>query len=305
MLKDPINPRVSIGMPVFNGERYLEDTLNSVLNQTYTDFVIYITDNASTDGTEEICKKYAAKDSRIVYKRYSVNVGAAKNYERCFKPANSEYFRWQNADDPIEPRLIEKCIKVLDRYPDVVLAYGKTNIIDGESKFVKEYDDNLELLQDHPSRRFIKCLEKIRFQNLMYGLIRREQLSKTARMKAYVSADINLIAELTLYGKFFEIKEHLFNCRRHEECSSWNMKDKEKLRNFWDPTKKKLLLQTWRNFFEYYKAVFRSPIELSQKSAISCYLFRRAYWQKNIFCSELHEYIKAISAETKKKLILQ
>ena len=288
MNKRPKSPRVSIGLPVYNGDRYLEQTLNSVLKQTFTDFVIYIADNASTDNTEEICKQYATQDSRIVYNRHPVNIGAAGNYERCFLPAKSEFFRWQNADDTIEPRLIEKCLRVLDENPDVVLTYGKTHIIEDEGDVVSEYDDNLALMQDDPSQRFKMCLQNIKLQNLMYGLIRREQLVNTSRMQAFVSADINLIAELSLYGKFFEIQEHLFNRRIHEECSSWDMKDAEKLRIFFNPQKKsKLSFQTWRHFFEFYKAVIRSPIEFSQKTILYYYLFKRAYWQKKELVLEL------------------
>jgi len=284
--------RVSIGMPVYNGSRFIVETLESVLNQTYSDFILLISDNASTDNTGDICQEYAAKDDRICYFRHPKNVGAAGNYERCFAPAKSEYFRWQNADDTIEPTLIEKCVNILDEQKDVVLTYGKSHIINDHSEFVTKYDDNLFLMQDSPVERFIDCLNNIALQNLMYGLIRREELSKTARMGAYFSSDINLIAELTLYGKFYEIQEHLFNCRRHEDCSSWDMSDKEKLREFWNPAKSNMYMQTWRNFYEYYKAVARSPIKITEKQSLFYYLVKHAYWQKNVLGSELGEFFK-------------
>ena len=279
-------------MPVYNGQTYLAHTLDSVLAQTYTDFVLYITDNASTDRTAEICKEYAAKDSRIVYMRNPENVGAAGNYERCFLPAKSEYFRWQNADDPIEPTLIEECIKFLDEHPDYVLAYGKSNIMDADNNITGTYDDNLHLPQERASERFITCLNVIGLQNLMYGLIRREALGHTARMKAYMSADINLIVELTLYGKFHEIPKHLFHCRRHPECSSWDMSDTEKLTNFWAPSKRKLIMQTWRSMYEYYKAVFRAPIPFSEKTILYKYLLKYGYWRKSQMLGELQDLVK-------------
>lgn len=285
-------PRVSIGLPVYNGERYLEETLNSVLRQTFTDFVVYISDNASTDKTEEICRQFADQDSRIVYERHPENIGAAGNYERCFLPAKSEFFRWQNADDLIEPTLIEKCLKVLDKHSDIVLAYGKTHIIDDSGNFVRKYDDNLALMQNSPYQRFKTCLENIRLQNLMYGLIRRDLLAQTARMKAYISADINLIAELTLYGKIYEVPEHLFNRRIHEESSSWDMKDNDTLQKFFNLSKKKLELQTWRNIYQYYKSFNNSPILMNQKIALVFYLLRYSYWRKNILGSELFECVQ-------------
>jgi len=283
---------VSIGMPVYNGERYLEETLDSVLAQTFTDWVLYIADNASTDRTQEICEKYAKDDSRIVYIRNPKNVGAAKNYECCFVPAKSEFFRWQNADDPIEPTLIEDCHALLSQHPDYVLAYGTSRVIDEHGKIMRDYDDNLCLLQDSPSERFIQCLEGIDLQNLMYGLIRREPLARTALLKGYTSSDINLIGELALYGKFGEVPKRLFNRRVHPQASSWDMKDSEKLKNFWDPSKRKLIMQTWRSVYEYYKATLRAPISLTEKTKVGKYLLHHSYWRKDMLVNEISDLIK-------------
>lgn len=283
---------VAIGLPVYNGERYLAETLSSVLNQTFPHFRLFIADNASTDGTEDICRQFAEKDERITYIRNPVNLGAAKNYTRCFEPARSPYFRWQNADDPIEPELLERCVKVLDERPDVVLAYGKSRIIDEDGNLIEEYDDNLDLQSDNPAERFIECMRRIGLQNLMYGLIRRDALARTALLGNYVAADINLIAELTLYGKFHEIPVHLFNRRMHPQASSWERSDEERQRNFWDPQKRKMILQTWRSLFEYHKAVARAPISLSDKRTLFYHLLKQAYWKKQPMKNELVDVIK-------------
>lgn len=286
------NSRITIGMPVYNGERYLEETLGTVLNQTYSDFTVIISDNASTDKTEEICQDISQKDSRINYIRNEVNLGASANYERCFKPARSIYFRWQNADDPIEPTLLENCIKILDENEDVVLAYGKTHIIDEHGQFIEVYDDNLNLPQDKASDRFLAFTNNIGLQNLMYGLIRREALAKTALLGNYLSADINLIGELSLHGKFIEVPLHLFNRRMHPECSTWDKNDDEKLTSFWDPSKRKLIMQTWRSVYEYYKAVMKAPIPFYEKRILAYYLLKRAYWRKKEMKNELVDLMK-------------
>ncbi len=285
-------PRIAIGMPVYNGERYLEETLDTVLKQTYYDFALIISDNASTDRTEEICRDFASKDSRIDYIRNPINLGASQNYKRCFDPAQSEYFRWQNADDPIESTLLERCIKILDEYPDVVLAYGKSKIIDEHGVFTEDYDDNLDLPQDRASDRFLAFTRNVGLQNLMYGLIRREQLANTALLGNYVSSDINLIGELTLYGKFKEIPVHLFNRRMHPEASSWDRKDDERQREFWAPSKGKMVMQTWRSNYEYYKAVLKAPIPTKEKGILSYYQLKRAYWLKEPMKNELVDFIK-------------
>ncbi len=283
---------VDIGMPVYNGERYIEETLESVANQTFEDYRLYISDNASTDRTEEICRDWAKKDPRIHYIRNARNVGAAGNYEVCYRAGDAQYFRWQNADDTIAPTLIEDCLEVLEQEPDVVLAYGKSHIIDANGKFVRAYDDNLFLMQDSPVERFTDCLHNIGLQNLMYGLIRRSSLDQTKRMQAYVSADINLIGELVLYGKFYEIQRHLFNCRRHEECSSWDMSDTKTLREFWQPGKERLVLQSWRGALEFFRAVSRSPLSFRDKRACLTFLLKHYYWRKNEMFSELSDFVK-------------
>lgn len=284
--------RITIGMPVYNGEDYLAETLDTVLAQTYSKFILYIADNASTDRTEEICREYARKDSRIVYARNPKNVGAAGNYERCFTPATTEYFRWQNADDPIGPTLIEDCFNALENDSSIVLAYCKSRIIDDKGTVISDYEDNLSLQQASASERFISCVNVIRLQNVMYGLIRREPLAHTALLGAYTSSDLNLVGELSLYGKFEEIPKRMFNRRVHPESSSWDMSDAEKLKEFWDPSKRKLIMQTWRSMYEYYKAVFRSPVSFGEKLKISKYLLKHAYWRKTAMIGELRDLIK-------------
>ncbi len=279
-------------MPLYNAERYLEHTLQTVLAQTYEDFILYISDNASTDRTQEICKDYVARDSRIKYIKNEVNVGAPGNYERCFTPASSEYFRWQNGDDPIEPTLIERCIEVLDEQPDVVLAYCKTNIIDENGVFLEHYDDKLHLMQDEPVARLQALLDSIGYQNVMYGLIRREPLSHTALMGAYTSSDLNLVGELCLYGKFFEVQEYLFNRRMHPESNSADRHDDEKQVVFWDPSKKKMILPLWRSFYEYFKAAFRAPISWQQKQRIASLLLRRMNWNRQQLGKEFMAFLQ-------------
>ena len=91
--------KVSIGMPVYNGEKFIREALDSLLAQTFTDFELIISDNASTDGTEAICREYAARDSRIRCVRQSENRGACANFQFVLDEAKGEYFMWAAADD--------------------------------------------------------------------------------------------------------------------------------------------------------------------------------------------------------------
>lgn len=284
--------RVYSGMPVYNGERYLEESIVSNLSQTYDDFGLIIADNASTDRTSEICQDYATKDPRITYIRNPQNVGAAGNYAICFKPANSEYFRWSNGDDLIDPGLISECVEVLDRRKDVVLAYGKTRLIDGDGALIENYNDNLNLDQDNPADRFIDCRQRTGLSNVLYGLMRREPLSNTALFGNFVASDMNLIAELTLYGKYHELPDYRFSRRMHELSSSHDRSDENLQRNFWDPSKRRLLMQSWRGLSAYYSAARRAPISAADRRRIYQYLTKTMYWTKGELFAELANYLR-------------
>lgn len=284
--------KVGIGMPVYNGEKYLEASIRANLAQTFTDLVLYIADNASTDRTGDICRDYAARDSRVVYIRNPRNLGAAANYRRCFEPADCQYFRWSNADDLLDPTLVEKCVRVLDANADTVLVYGKSRIIDADGGLMHLYDDGLHLPQESPAERFIAAISAIGLNNFMYGLIRRDALARTRLLGSFQGADINLVLELTLYGKFHELPEHLFSRRMHPEASSWDRADLERQRNFWDPAKRKLVMQTWRRMLEYNRAALRAPIALGEKASVLCFLVKRAYWQRGAMVAELADLIR-------------
>ena len=108
------SPRVSIGMPVYNGADHVAKAIQAILSQTFEDFELVISDNASSDGTDQICRRYAALDPRIRYCRNDHNLGAAANYNRVFELARAEYFKWAAHDDLYAPEYLERCVAELD-----------------------------------------------------------------------------------------------------------------------------------------------------------------------------------------------
>ena len=277
-------------MPVYNGETYLEESIKANLAQTFEDFTLIIADNASTDRTREICLDYASKDERISYLRNPENLGASQNYTRCFEPANCTYFRWSNGDDLLEPQLVERCVEVLDTHPDVVLAYGKTKIIDGDGQLSDHYDDRLNLPQESAIERFRCARASIGLSNVLYGLMRREQLAQTELLGNYIASDINLILELTLYGKFLEVQEPLFSRRMHEDASSWDRSDNDVQREFWDPSKKKMGFSYTRGQYELLRAIRRSPIKPQEKRSLYGFVLKKTYWSKERVWAEIKEH---------------
>jgi len=281
-----MKPKISVGMPVYNGEPYLEQAIQATLNQTYDDFELIISDNHSSDRTEEICRDFAAKDSRLHYIRNSKNIGAANNYNQLFHKSTGEYFRWFNADDLCSNVLHERCLKALEENPHAIMSYGKTNIIDENGNIIKRYEDNLHLLQDCASERFLYYVKKPGLSNAIYGLMRRSVLNKTKLMGSgsYPAADISLIAELSLYGKIVEVPETLFLRRMHAEASSWDRGDVATQQQFWTGNTSNFVMPTLKKEYAFIRAISSSPIGVWEKLVLNKFIFRRIlWWRKQIF----------------------
>src|SRR4029078_13195153 len=143
-------PNVSIGLPVHNGERYLSETIECILKQSYRDFELIISDNGSTDQTHAICRAYEASDRRVRCVRHEVNRGANWNFRHVVGLARGRYFRWSSADDLFATDSLMGCVEILDDHSDVVLCYPKTVLIDFSGKVIRSYDDNLDIIYESP-----------------------------------------------------------------------------------------------------------------------------------------------------------
>lgn len=284
-------PKVSIGLPVYNGERYLSQALEAILAQTYPDFELLISDNASTDRTPEIVREYACTDSRIRYYRNEVNLGAANNFNRVFELARGTYFRWATADDLFAPDSLEQCIAVLDRCAEVVLCYPKTVLIDESGSPIRQYDDNLDLRFTSPVERFMSAMKQMGLLNVQYGLIRSSALEKTSLMGNYPGGDIPLILELTLYGQFWEISQSRFYRRMHSQAlSSITTLDADQ--EFWDPkTKGRIFLRTWRHYSQYLRSILRAPLKSSERVELAYRILRSAIASRQTLVSELNNAV--------------
>jgi glycosyltransferase involved in cell wall biosynthesis len=260
-------PRIAIGMPVYNGERYIESAILSILDQTYTEFDFIISDNASTDRTQEICLAFAAQDSRIHYHRNATNLGAAPNYNRVFQLSSHEYFKWADYDDLLAPEFLYKCIEAMDRYQDVVVCFPSARLI----------DDSGTVLGDHHFKSDTSSPDaRIRFRNLalypdmayqVSGVIRSSVIQKTALHGSYPSSDLVLLAELSLHGRFYEIPEPLFFPRYHSAQSTKGVLSVERSRVVFFDTSNvgKILLPKWMLLFGFLRAIKNGPLDRSAK----------------------------------------
>ncbi|WP_073071427.1 glycosyltransferase family 2 protein [Phormidesmis priestleyi] len=290
-------PRVSVGMPVYNGENYIREALDSILAQTFQNFELVISDNASTDATDEICKEYLAKDERIRYYRTPRNMGATWNQNQVFKLSQGEYFKLAAHDDICAPEFLEKCVEALDQDSSVVLAYPWTKNIDQNGEVTGEYDldGKLKLGSSRPPVRF-RSMHRAFMCYPIFGVIRSAALKQTPLLGSFGHADGALLSRLTLMGRFHEVPQHLFLNRRHPEqstsvCSKDGNCDFYAFLVWWDPDNAgRIVFPTWRLFGEYCKAIAETPITLYDQAR--CYL-TMASWLRTRWVIMLQEVVVA------------
>lgn len=276
--------KVTVGIPVYNGERYLSGALDSILTQTFSNFELIISDNASDDGTEEICRQYAARDARIRYYRNDQNLGAAKNYNRLVELARGEYFKWAAHDDWIAPTYLERCLDVLEQDSSYVLAYSLSVNVDESGKPFEQHKSIRGLDAVSPHARFKAHVGKRGVHhNTVFGLIRTRVLRKTGLIGAYASADRVLNAELTLYGRFFEIDEVLLFKRVHSDAH-WLVHQTRGSRDAWyDPNLAgKKSYPMWRLFQEHLRSIERAPLAWQERMLcrMSMAWWMRVNWRR-------------------------
>jgi len=270
-------PRVSIGIAVYNGERFLSQTLDSLLAQTYRDFELIVCDNCSTDRTEQICRSYSERDSRIRYHRNAANIGAPCNFNLTVSLSRGEYFKWAGADDLCAPEMIERCVAILDQRPEVVLAYAKTRLIDENGAAVNDYEDRLNLQFETPHKRLSYLLWHIVMCNAVFGLIRSRTLRLTRLFGTYSNSDLAFLAELALHGQFVELPTHLF-FRRAVELSAIKYRSPYERMVMFQPGRiGQFSFPNWRLFIGFLSAIHHAPLNWGE--SLRCYA-RMHIWLK-------------------------
>jgi len=216
-------PTVSVGVPVYNGEVYLEQTIEALLDQTYTDFELIVCDNASTDRTREIVEKFTARDDRVRYVRNPTNIGLARNFNRAFQLSRGRYFRWAMADDLVDRTNLADCVAALDADPEAVMAVPSWDLIDAAGqpaaggRQMASFDWDAD-----PSRRMRQFIDMINGPGsiavLAYlsGLVRTEAVWATDQLGSYPCSDHVLLGQLLLRGRFLEVPQRSLHVRLHD-----------------------------------------------------------------------------------------
>jgi glycosyltransferase involved in cell wall biosynthesis len=127
-------PKVSVVMSVYNGDRYLQEAIDSILNQTFADFEFIIINDCSTDNTWEILTDYASRDDRVVLLNNDENLGLTKSLNKGLEVARGEYIARQDADDISLPKRFEKQVSYMDLHSSVAFVSTGVQYINGEGE---------------------------------------------------------------------------------------------------------------------------------------------------------------------------
>ena len=209
-------PRVSIGLPVYNGEDYLAEAIASVLGQTFPDFELVISDNASTDRTSEICRDYASSDSRVRYVRNERNVGAPKNYDLSWERCSGQYFKWLAHDDKLKPGYLAATVSALESNPDLVLCHSVVEYIDEHGEQLGFYRSVAKDCGGRdPAERFAAVILRIHTCVDFFGLMPRKVTENSLLHQCFRGADRAFLAQVALRGPFLQLEEPLVQMRQH------------------------------------------------------------------------------------------
>lgn len=279
-----ICPKISLGMPVYNGKNYIEQAIRSILDQTYSDFEIIISDNASDDGTEDICQYYSGIDNRVRYFRNDTNIGAAKNFNRTVSLAKGEFFKWAAHDDILAPDYLKRCLEVLEQDDSLILCFPMTIIVNEYGDPIGKYEISMKNISSERVDMRFRDLVLINHWGIeIFGLMRKDRIKVTNLLATYPGSDRTFMAELSLIGRFYEIPEYLFYSRDHSERST--RKGSVHSRAGWWDTRNmnRIVFPQWRLYLELIRCVRAAT--LSGRERRACYLCLLRWLTSNLNCA--------------------
>jgi glycosyltransferase involved in cell wall biosynthesis len=261
-------PLVSVGIPVYNGDRYLAQTLDALLAQDLEDFELIISDNASTDATVQIARDYAAKDGRIRYHRNQRNLGLARNFNRAFELARGKYFKWTAHDDWHPKQTLRACTDALESDPSAVLCATAVAIMDEDGHIFDRWHPTVDLCSPPPHVRFHRLIWSMDETHPLFAVIRTDALRQTSLIRSYLGSDRVMLAQLALLGRIRQLPEvmHHYRQPRLRPGGSRPAAQGPRPSVILDPSNRdRLPLRTWRLCAEHLRLVAHTPMEPQHK----------------------------------------
>ena len=290
---DNDSPRISVGLPVYNGEDFLRAAVDSILCQTFLDFELIITDNGSTDATEKVCRQYEAADSRVRYYRYEQNRGAAWNFNNAFAKSRGEFFQWAAHDDLYNERFLESAVQVLDDDPRIVLTFAGTDFIDEDGATTRSYKFPIDVNIASMRKVFFVYATGTHIVHEIFGLIRSDHLRSSPLIGGYPGSDKVLLGYLALRGAFHQIPSTLFFHREHPGRSTKAAAGAKNSAQWFDASKSgRFSLPFLRCSWENAKVVLRSHIEFRKKLQCLFDIARALNWNRGRLSKEILDVMK-------------
>jgi len=280
-------------MPIYNSARHLRSALDSLLNQTLTDFELIISDNASTDDTRAICEEYAQRDARIRYIRQARNIGAPRNWNVLVHEARGEFFKWASGNDYCAPTMLERCVEAIRNEPTVVLCYGRTQLIDESANPIGLYGGDIAVPDVRASDRFERIRRELSMNNAQQGVIRSAALRRTGLDRPYPNGDMALMAELALYGRFLLLPEVLLYRRQSPGTITAMRSPADLLRIFNPEARTPMKLVATRFHWDHFVGVARAPIPLRERLRAWRHSVRHAYWDRSKLWREMCSLVRS------------
>jgi glycosyltransferase involved in cell wall biosynthesis len=297
-------PLVSIGLPVYNGERFVAEAIQCVLDQTFSDWELIICDNSSTDRTLAICRRLAQQDSRIHVHQNARNMGVCFNYSEVFRLSRGHYFKWIAHDDLFAPRFIESCIQELEKDERAVLAFPKMCHVDAEGRVLRRQVSDLSVLgptAESRAKRFMAlATQGTDFLWLAYGLIRRDVLQQSGSMGLYAGSDHVLLFRIALRGCIKQVEEEMFFRREHSEASTCKRGStvRERAIFAYADDNRRLVLPWCRILKEHLSTVLNTPISFWSRLGCTIAVLTRFLAAWKFFVEEaLHSPLDALRSK--------
>ncbi|MFO1038563.1 MAG: glycosyltransferase family 2 protein [Geminicoccaceae bacterium] len=273
-------PLVSVGIPVYNGENYLEEAIRSVLAQTLDDLELVICDNASSDRTEEICRDYAAKDPRVRALRNPQNLGAIPNYNRVFDESRGRYFKWLAHDDRIKPTYLAATVAALEAASRAVLCNTVVDYIGPAGEHRGYYDTSLAHAADaSPAPRLAAMIIESHSVVDFFATFRRDVWAGS-HLLGFHGEDRIFLAAMSLRGPMLQLKDPLVEMREHDQRYTRRVRNAKERLAWHDASKAGAInLPTFRLFAEYRRLVATTPMSPAERRA--CYGVLAQWWFRN------------------------
>lgn len=286
--------KVVVGLPVYNGQRYLASAIESHLSQSFGDFDLVISDNGSTDATPEICARYAKSDARVRYLRSAENRGILWNHRRVLEAIESpgQYFRWAGADDNMEAGLLQAMVDVLETRPEVEAVMPDTKNIDDDGKIVGSMARVLDLRSSDVFQRARDILLANYQHVIAYGLMRASTLRTMRTRPDYPGWDAVFAWELALRGQMAQ-PEGPALLRRFHPGSISRVKTVKEMRRWVEPNARTgMNFPHWTWAYERARVLLACPLPARERLRIGLFLARATLWQRGPLMRDVVQTVK-------------